>query len=47
MIMLFNLDYGALASGSPNGLFSFLNPQTFKRPVYGAVKDWCAANGCK
>jgi hypothetical protein len=47
MIMLFNLDYGPLASGTPNGLFSFLNPQFFKRPVYGAVKDWCAANGCK
>jgi hypothetical protein len=47
MIMLFNLDYGALASGSPNGLFSFLNPLTFKRPVYGAVKNWCATNGCK
>jgi hypothetical protein len=47
MIILFNLDYGPLAGMTPNALYSFFTPGSFARPVYGAVKNWCAANGCK
>jgi hypothetical protein len=47
MIILFNLDYGALSGANANGLFSFYTPASVPRPVYGAVKSWCAANGCK
>ena len=47
MIILFNLDYGPLSGLNPNALFSFFTPSYFRRPVYSAVKNWCAANGCK
>ena len=47
MIILFNLDYGPLANMTPNALFSFFTPGDFMRPVYAAVKNWCATNGCK
>ncbi len=47
MIILFNLDYGPLAGLSPNALYSFSTPGSSLRPVYGAVKNWCASNGCK
>jgi len=47
MIILFNLDYGPLGGMTPNALYSFFTPGTFMRPVYGAVKNWCASNGCK
>jgi hypothetical protein len=47
MIILFNLDYGPLAGMTPNALYSFFTPGNFMRPVYGAVKNWCASNGCK
>ncbi len=47
MIILFNLDYGPLGGMTPNALYSFFTPTGFGRQVYGAVKDWCAANGCK
>jgi spore germination protein YaaH len=47
MVILWNLDYGWLSGVNDNALYSFFTPQGFKRPVYGAVKNWCAANGCK
>ncbi len=47
MIILFNLDYGPLAGLTPNALYSFFTPGPFMRPVYVAVKNWCASNGCK
>jgi len=47
LVILWNLDYGPLSSVNDNALYSFFTPQWFKRPVYGAVKNWCAANGCK
>ena len=45
--ILFNLDYGPLAGMTPNALYSFSTPGSSLRPVYGAVKNWCASNGCK
>jgi hypothetical protein len=47
MIILFNLDYGPLSGMTPNALFSFYTPNDYARPVNDAVKNWCAANGCK
>ena len=47
MVILFNLDYGPLAGLTPNALYSFATLGSSLRPVYGAVKNWCAANGCK
>jgi len=47
MVILWNLDYGWLSGVNDNALYSFFTPNGFKRPVYGAVKGWCAANGCK
>jgi len=47
MIILFNLDYGPLSGLNSNALFSFFTPSFLHRPVYGAVKSWCAANGCR
>jgi hypothetical protein len=47
MIILFNLDYGPLAGLTPDALYSFFTPSVSMRPLYGAVKNWCATNGCK
>jgi len=47
LVILWNLDYGPLSGVNDNALYSFFTPQYLKRPVYGAVKGWCAANGCK
>ena len=47
MIILFNLDYGPLSGLNSNALYSFLALNSGARPVHGAVKGWCAANGCK
>ena len=47
MVILWNLDYGWLSGVNDNALYSFFTPNGFKRPVYGAVKNWCASNGCK
>jgi len=47
MIILNNLDYGPLSGLNGNALYSFLALNSGERPVYGAVKGWCAANGCK
>jgi len=47
LVILWNLDYGWLSGVNDNALYSFFTPNGFKRPVYGAVKNWCASNGCK
>jgi hypothetical protein len=47
MMILFNLDYGPLSGVNANALYSFYNPSFAPRPVYDAVKSWCASNGCK
>jgi hypothetical protein len=47
LVILWNLDYGPRSGLNDNALYSFFTPSFLKRPVYGAVKDWCASNGCK
>ncbi len=47
MVILWNLDYGPLSGMNDNALYSFYNLDFVPRPVYGAVKNWCAANNCK
>ncbi len=47
MVILWNLDYGPLSGVNDNALYSFFNPDFVPRPVFGAVKNWCAANNCK
>ena len=46
-MFLWNLDYGPRSGLNDNALYSFFTPGFFKRPIYGAVKNWCASNGCK
>jgi polysaccharide biosynthesis protein PslG len=47
MVILWNLDYGPLSGLNDNALYSFYNLSYVPRPVFGAVKNWCASNGCK
>jgi hypothetical protein len=47
LVILWNLDYGPRSGVNDNALYSFFTPGFFKRPIYGAVKNWCASNGCK
>jgi hypothetical protein len=48
LVILWNLDYGpATRLVSDNALYSFIDIGLGRRPVFHAVKDWCAANGCR
>jgi hypothetical protein len=48
LVILWNLDYGpATHLVNDNALYSFLDIGLGRRPVFQAVKNWCAANGCK
>lgn len=48
LMILWNLDYGpATGAVNDNALYSFLDMGWGKRPVFSAVKNWCAANGCR
>jgi len=47
MVILWNLDYGPLSGLNDNALYSFYNLDFVERPIYGAVRNWCAANNCK
>lgn len=48
LMILWNLDYGpATGTVNDNALYSFLDMGGGKRPVFTAVKNWCAANGCR
>ena len=47
MVILWNLDYGPRSGVNDNALYSFFTPSFLKRPIYNAVKSWCASNGCK
>jgi hypothetical protein len=48
LVILWNLDYGpATGAVNDNALYSFVDMGWGKRPVFGAVKNWCAANGCR
>ncbi|HEY4691527.1 MAG TPA: NBR1-Ig-like domain-containing protein [Anaerolineae bacterium] len=48
LVILFNLDYGPATRivDSPS-LYSFIDMGLGRRPVFQAVQNWCAANGCK
>ncbi|HLF25965.1 MAG TPA: NBR1-Ig-like domain-containing protein [Anaerolineae bacterium] len=48
LMILWNLDYGpATGLVNDNALYSFLDPRWGKRPIFPAVRNWCAANNCK
>jgi len=48
LMILWNLDYGpATGQVNDNALYSFLDMGWNRRPVFPAVKNWCAANGCR
>jgi hypothetical protein len=48
LMILWNLDYGpATRLVSDNALYSFIDIGLGRRPVFHAVKSWCAANGCR
>ncbi len=48
LMILWNLDYGpATRLVNDNALYSFIDMGLGRRPVFHAVKSWCAANGCK
>ena len=48
LVILWNLDYGpATRLVSDNALYSFIDIGLGRRPVFHAVKSWCAANGCR
>ncbi len=48
LVILWNLDYGpATRLVNDNALYSFIDIGLGRRPVFAAVKNWCAANGCR
>jgi hypothetical protein len=48
LMILWNLDYGpVIRQVDANALYSFIDIGMGRRPVFAAVKNWCAANGCK
>ena len=50
MMVLFNLDYGKVTRQvDANAIYSYtyIDLGYSRRPVFSAVKNWCATNGCK
>jgi len=48
LVILWNLDYGPVTRlVTDNALYSFIDIGLGRRPVFHAVKSWCAANGCR